>query len=163
MVRNRRVTSKWTFKMLQEANKTLWVSLTGKNWKTSVCGFKLFYSLFHKTLPKSSLLMHWFSVRFYDMGDWSNMKKLVWYQKDSFITHNRKVFFYLYEVFFLLPSNPPIPSKLKTCPSLGEYRGKGGTSPLCPLLRTPLWICLIVQFTNFGWNLILKTLQMLVP
>ena len=27
------------------------------------------YSLFHKTLPKSSLLMHWISVRFYEMGD----------------------------------------------------------------------------------------------
>ena len=31
--------------------------------------------------------------------------------------------------------SPPIPSKLKTCPSLGEYRGKGGggTSLLCPV------------------------------
>ena len=26
------------------------------------------YSLFHKTLPKSSLKMHWISVRFYEMG-----------------------------------------------------------------------------------------------
>ena len=27
------------------------------------------YSLFHKTLPKSSFLMHWISVRLYEMGD----------------------------------------------------------------------------------------------
>ena len=27
------------------------------------------YSLFHKTLPKCSLLMHRFQVRFYEMGD----------------------------------------------------------------------------------------------
>ena len=27
------------------------------------------YSPFHKTLPKSSLQMHWISVRFYEMGD----------------------------------------------------------------------------------------------
>ena len=27
------------------------------------------YSPFHKTLPKSSLRMHWISVRFYEMGD----------------------------------------------------------------------------------------------
>ena len=30
-------------------------------------------SLFHKTLPKSSLPMHWISVRFYEMGDISDM------------------------------------------------------------------------------------------
>ena len=29
----------------------------------------LTYSQFHKTLPKSSLGMHWISVRFYEMGD----------------------------------------------------------------------------------------------
>ena len=29
----------------------------------------LIYSQFHKTLPKSSLQMHWISVRFYEMGD----------------------------------------------------------------------------------------------
>ena len=27
------------------------------------------YSLFHKPLPKSSLQIHWISVRFYEMGD----------------------------------------------------------------------------------------------
>ena len=27
------------------------------------------YSQFHKTLPISSLQMHWISVRFYEMGD----------------------------------------------------------------------------------------------
>ena len=27
------------------------------------------YSPFHKTLPKSSLKMHWISVRFYEIGD----------------------------------------------------------------------------------------------
>ena len=27
------------------------------------------YSPFHKTLPKSSLQLHWISVRFYEMGD----------------------------------------------------------------------------------------------
>ena len=30
---------------------------------------KLRYSLFHKTLPKSSLKRHCISVRFYEMGD----------------------------------------------------------------------------------------------
>ena len=30
------------------------------------------YSLFHKTLPRSSLQVHWFSVRFYEMGDRRN-------------------------------------------------------------------------------------------
>ena len=29
---------------------------------------KLTYSTFHKTLPNSSLQMHWISVRFYEMG-----------------------------------------------------------------------------------------------
>ena len=29
----------------------------------------LMYSPFHKTLPRSSFLMHWISVRFYEMGD----------------------------------------------------------------------------------------------
>ena len=29
----------------------------------------LLYSLFHKTLPKSSLQMHWISVRFHEIGD----------------------------------------------------------------------------------------------
>ena len=29
----------------------------------------MYYSQFHKTLPKSSLPMHWISVRFYEMGD----------------------------------------------------------------------------------------------
>ena len=29
----------------------------------------IFYSPFHKTLPKSSLQIHWISVRFYEMGD----------------------------------------------------------------------------------------------
>ena len=29
----------------------------------------IIYSQFHKTLPKSSLQMHWISVRFYGMGD----------------------------------------------------------------------------------------------
>ena len=29
----------------------------------------LLYSPFHKTLPKSSLQMHWISVRFYEMRD----------------------------------------------------------------------------------------------
>ena len=28
-----------------------------------------FYSQFNKTLPKSSLQMHWISERFYEMGD----------------------------------------------------------------------------------------------
>ena len=27
------------------------------------------YSLFHKTLPKPGLQMHWISVRFYELGD----------------------------------------------------------------------------------------------
>ena len=27
------------------------------------------YKKFHKTLPKSSLQMHWISVRFYEIGD----------------------------------------------------------------------------------------------
>ena len=27
------------------------------------------YSQFHKTLPRSSLQMHWISERFYEMGD----------------------------------------------------------------------------------------------
>ena len=27
------------------------------------------YSPFHKNLPRSSLQMHWISVRFYEMGD----------------------------------------------------------------------------------------------
>ena len=30
---------------------------------------KLPYSQFHKTLPKSSLQLHWISVRLYEMGD----------------------------------------------------------------------------------------------
>ena len=29
----------------------------------------LLYNQFHKTLPKSSLQMHWISVKFYEMGD----------------------------------------------------------------------------------------------
>ena len=33
-------------------------------------------SLFHKTVPKSSLKMHWYSVRFYEMGDMSNYTRL---------------------------------------------------------------------------------------
>ena len=33
------------------------------------------YSQFHKTLPKSSLQMHWISVRFYEMGDTQNFIK----------------------------------------------------------------------------------------
>ena len=32
------------------------------------------YSLFHKTLPKLILQMHWISVRFYEMGDIHNMQ-----------------------------------------------------------------------------------------
>ena len=31
------------------------------------------YSPFHKTLPKCSLLVHWISVRFYEMGDTLNV------------------------------------------------------------------------------------------
>jgi len=34
------------------------------------CGM---YSQSHKTLPKSSLQMHWISVRFYEMGDIVNI------------------------------------------------------------------------------------------
>ena len=34
------------------------------------------YSPFHKTLPRSSLQMHWVSVRFYEMGDiWTIVKE----------------------------------------------------------------------------------------
>ena len=36
-----------------------------------------FYSQFHKTLPKSSLQMHWISVRFYEMGD--SRKTMLYY------------------------------------------------------------------------------------
>ena len=32
-------------------------------------GKKFIYSQFHKTLPISSLQMHWISVEFYEMGD----------------------------------------------------------------------------------------------
>ena len=35
----------------------------------SILGSYSVYSPFHKTLPKSSLRMHWISVRFYEMGD----------------------------------------------------------------------------------------------
>ena len=36
----------------------------------SICvDLAFYYSQFHKTLPRSSLQMHWISVRFYEMGD----------------------------------------------------------------------------------------------
>ena len=35
--------------------------------------FNFIYSAFHKTLPKSSLKIHWISVRFYAMGDSFNL------------------------------------------------------------------------------------------
>ena len=34
------------------------------------------YSPFHKTLPRSSVQMHWISVRFYEMGDRKNMTRI---------------------------------------------------------------------------------------
>ena len=38
------------------------------------------YSLFHKTLPKSSLLMHWISERFYEKDGSSGVfYNLYWY------------------------------------------------------------------------------------
>ena len=51
-----------------------------ENWsqKELKCMFLLFFLLspprvkyiqYHKTLPKSSLQLHWISVRFYEMGD----------------------------------------------------------------------------------------------
>ena len=39
------------------------------SWIEVAAKTKLEYSQFHKTLLKSSLWMHWISVRFYEMGD----------------------------------------------------------------------------------------------
>ena len=41
------------------------------------------YSLFHKTLPKSSLQMRWFSVRFYAMSDISHYHTFFRGQSDT--------------------------------------------------------------------------------
>ena len=46
------------------------------------------YSPFHKTLPKFSLLMHWISVRLYEIGD--SLKKLLFNISVTF--ENRKKF-----------------------------------------------------------------------
>ena len=35
----------------------------------------LIYSLFHKTIPRSSLQMHWISVRFYEICDTKLLQK----------------------------------------------------------------------------------------
>ena len=51
----------------------------------------VFYNSFHKTLPKSSLQMHWASVRFYEMGDsildgfpnWNSNTYIWWEWLDS--------------------------------------------------------------------------------
>ena len=37
----------------------------------------LIYRPFQKTLPKSSLQMHWISVRFYEMGDSGHWQILI--------------------------------------------------------------------------------------
>ena len=43
-----------------ENNKIMEIIWRKKTW---------IYSLFHKTLPRSSIKMRWISVRFYEMGD----------------------------------------------------------------------------------------------
>ena len=49
---------------------------------------KLKYSQFHKTLPKSSLQMQWFSARFYEMGDMSQAKVNIFLDYCIIITCN---------------------------------------------------------------------------
>ena len=49
--------------------------LTNKKFKNLTDVNDVDYSQFHKTLPKSSLQMHWISVRFYEMGDISESMK----------------------------------------------------------------------------------------
>ena len=44
------------------------------------------YSLFHKTLSRSSIQINWISVRFYEMGDIKILK--------VFFLYNQKFFFY---------------------------------------------------------------------
>jgi len=46
-------------------NKKMYVMI----FKEIVIPDKRAYSQFHKTLLRSSLQMHWISVRFYEMGD----------------------------------------------------------------------------------------------
>ena len=62
------------------------------------------YSLFHKTLPRSSLQMFSISVSFYEMGD--SCVKYV--QKKLFlITHKQPNFLFLYLFLFFCKSYRP--------------------------------------------------------
>ena len=44
-------------------------AISVRNYEMGCNSVTVSYSEFHKTLPKSSLQMHWISVRFYEMGD----------------------------------------------------------------------------------------------
>ena len=55
------------------------------------------YSPFHKTLPKSSLKMHWISVRFYEMGDTKRREFL----KGYYIFPNRNNIYCLKQTCYL--------------------------------------------------------------
>ena len=44
------------------------------------------YSPFHKTLPKTSLEMHWISVRFYEMGDmWERSGRFTYFSNPAYL------------------------------------------------------------------------------
>ena len=69
---------------------------------------QLNYSLFHKTLPKSSVLMPWISVRFYEMGD-IQLRGYFWeiWKVDHYYSEKwgwgwRNILIYLYKCFVFI-------------------------------------------------------------
>ena len=58
--------------------------------------YTLYIQSFHKTLPKSSLQMHWISVRFDEMGDICTLHIFVYSKLRSIF-----IFFYIYSSYYL--------------------------------------------------------------
>ena len=61
------------------------------------------YSLFHKTLPKSGLQLHWTSVRFYDMGVTSNILEIC--NRNYVYTNTYRTLFIFIRIRFLKREN----------------------------------------------------------
>ena len=59
------------------------------------------YSPFHKTLPKSSLRMHWISVRFYEISIFKGKIKMLIIDNDTNNWWDNKNFMYVYIIIYI--------------------------------------------------------------